>query len=243
MTRRRDPARSRSSSIWLLVALALLFVATPFIQDLSHGELLESCLVTLVMLFALVALDVEGRLPRVALPLLAAALAARWSSHLRPELVPPVVYLATAAAFFALVVARILRFVLHTPRVDANMLCAGLSGYLILGLLWAPVYELVGRVDPGAFHFGGPVDAHAAMDGFHAFYFSFVTLTTVGYGDVAPVSNLARTLAIVEAIAGLFYVAVLISRLVAIFSTSQSPAAEGAWTGGADERGDAERRP
>jgi uncharacterized membrane protein len=59
------------------------------------------------------------------------------------------------------------------------------------------------------------------MDGFNAFYFSFITLCTVGYGDVTPVSKGARMLAVVEAITGLFYVAVLISRLVAVYSATQ----------------------
>jgi voltage-gated potassium channel len=63
------------------------------------------------------------------------------------------------------------------------------------------------------------------MDGFTAFYFSFATLTTVGYGDIAPVSSVARMLAVMEAVTGLFYVAVLISRLVALYSTQPQPKA------------------
>jgi hypothetical protein len=60
------------------------------------------------------------------------------------------------------------------------------------------------------------------MEGFNAFYFSFITLSTVGFGDITPVSKVARTLAAMEAITGLFYVAVLISRLVALYSTPNS---------------------
>ena len=59
------------------------------------------------------------------------------------------------------------------------------------------------------------------MDGFESFYFSFVTLTTIGFGDIAPVSRVARMLAVMEAIAGMFYVAVLVARLVSIHSTSR----------------------
>ena len=56
------------------------------------------------------------------------------------------------------------------------------------------------------------------MDGFNAFYFSFGTLTTVGFGDITPVSKVARTLAVMEAVTGTFYLAILISRLVGIYS-------------------------
>ena len=64
------------------------------------------------------------------------------------------------------------------------------------------------------------------MDGFTALYFSFITLSTVGYGDIAPVSKAARMLAPMESVVGLFYVAVLISRLVAIYSTPRSGTAD-----------------
>ena len=61
------------------------------------------------------------------------------------------------------------------------------------------------------------------LGGFNAFYFSFMTLCTVGYGDITPVSRPARMLAVTEAVVGLFYVAVLISRLVAVYSTTSAP--------------------
>ena len=141
---------------------------------------------------------------------------------LQPGLLSPLAYLVPATLFFGLVVAHILRFVLRTHVVDANVLCAGLSGYLILGLLWVPVYVLVAQVDPRAFVISGGADAR--MDGFRAFYFSFITLCTVGYGDVVPASKVTQMLAIVEAITGLFYVAVLISRLVAIYSSTAAAA-------------------
>jgi hypothetical protein len=60
------------------------------------------------------------------------------------------------------------------------------------------------------------------LEGFNAFYFSLITLSTVGYGDVAPVSRVARMLAVMEAISGLFYMAVLVSRLVAVHSAQHS---------------------
>jgi voltage-gated potassium channel len=64
------------------------------------------------------------------------------------------------------------------------------------------------------------------MDRFNAFYFSFVTLSTVGFGDVTPVSKLARTLAVMEAVTGTFYVAILIARLVAMYVPASRSAAQ-----------------
>jgi Ion channel len=60
------------------------------------------------------------------------------------------------------------------------------------------------------------------MQGFQALYFSFITLSTIGYGDIVPVSKLARMLAIVEAVTGMFYVTLLIARLVSLYSSNQA---------------------
>jgi hypothetical protein len=80
---------------------------------------------------------------------------------------------------------------------------------------------MVARLNPAAFNLPAGAGPATTMAGFNAFYFSFMTLCTVGYGDITPVSKGARMLAVMEAIAGLFYVAVLISRLVAIYSSPQ----------------------
>src|SRR6516225_12041049 len=125
--------------------------------------------------------------------------------------------------FLVFVVVYLVRFILRAPRVDTNVLCAGLSGYLLLGLLWTPVYVMLARLNPAAFNMAAGPGGSTTMDGFNAFYFSFMTLCTVGYGDITPLSKGARMLAVVEAITGLFYVAVLISRLVAVYSAAQPP--------------------
>jgi hypothetical protein len=63
---------------------------------------------------------------------------------------------------------------------------------------------------------------HGAVDAFTGFYFSFITLSTVGYGDITPVSQAARCLAAMEAMTGLLYVAVLIARLASLYSSGKS---------------------
>ena len=211
------PGAFRYSAVQLLAALALLFVSSPFVEDLQGGDLLEAVLLTLVMVFAVLAVGGQRRTLMIALLLVAPALGGKWLNHLRPDLLSPLVFLTVNVVFFAFVVAQLLRFIFRTARVDANVLCAGLAGYLMVGLLWAPLYVAVARINPGAFN----LPKGSVMDGFNAFYFSFTTLCTVGYGDLTPVSKVARMLAVVEAIVGLFYVTVLISRLVALYSVSQ----------------------
>lgn len=214
------PSRSSNAAVWLLAALGLLFLLTPFLQALPRGDLLEAVLLSLIMIFGVLALDAQGWTLAVALLLVFPALTAKWLSYVQPGLGSSLLFLILSTVFFILVVVHLLRRHLQARRVDTNTLCAGLSGYLILGLLWVPVYLLVSQLDTHAFVLGPETKPNATMDGFTAFYFSFITLCTVGYGDVVPVSRVARMCAIIEAIAGLFYVAVFISRLVAIYSTN-----------------------
>jgi hypothetical protein len=106
--------------------------------------------------------------------------------------------------------------------VNVEVLCASISAYLMLGLMWTVAYWLVDQVTPGgAFSFNTSGGAQS-MNGFTGFYFSFITLSTVGYGDITPVSRAARWLASMEAMTGLLYVAVLIARLVSLYSSAKS---------------------
>jgi len=87
------------------------------------------------------------------------------------------------------------------------------AAYLLLGLAWAGAYEWVALRDPSAF--AGAIGASGGGDG-PWIYYSLVTLTTMGYGDILPVSPVARSLAVAEAFTGQLYLAILISRLVAL---------------------------
>jgi len=119
-------------------------------------------------------------------------------------------------------VANLLRFVLRAPSVNTEVLCASISAYLMLGLLWTVAYWLVAQLNPNAFAFNTATATKETMAGFNAFYFSFITLSTVGYGDITPVSRIARWLAATEAMTGLLYITVLLARLVSLYSTPKS---------------------
>lgn len=207
---RRQPAAR------LLVALVVMFLCTPFLDNLPQSELIENVLLSIVMIAAVRAVGAAHHAQWVALAMVVPALGFKWWGHFLPNPTVSALHLLTGLLYLSYVVWHLVIYVLRAPRVDGNVLCAGLAGYLLLGLLWLPAYLVAASLDPHAFSLPGG----SPLKGFDAFYFSFVTLCTVGYGDVTPVSKPARMLAIMEAIAGLFYVAVLISRLVAIYTSS-----------------------
>ena len=92
----------------------------------------------------------------------------------------------------------------------------------MLGLIWAILYLIVGFLEPNAFSLPAAAGAAKGLNGYDALYFSFVTLTTVGYGEITPVAPFARMLAIAEATVGTLYLAVLIARPVTLYTERRS---------------------
>ena len=212
----------RFSTVQLLIAIAVLLISAPFVEELEGGHLILSVLFSLVLLAAVFAVADRKRTLAIAVVLAVPAITARWINQFRPDLVHPAVFLVCALLLLAFVIANLLRFTLRAPVVTVEVLCASISAYLMLGLMWTVAYWLVDQMTPGgAFSFNTERGVHS-MNGFTGFYFSFITLSTVGYGDITPVSRVARWLAAMEAITGLLYVAVLIARLVSLYSTAKS---------------------
>jgi ion channel len=212
----------RFSTVQLLVALVVLLISAPFVEELEGGHFILSVLFSLVLLAGVFAVANRKRSLAIALTLAIPAITARWINQLRPDLVHAAVFLVFALVLLAFVIGHLLHFVLRAPVVNVEVLCASIAAYLMLGLMWTVAYWLVDQVTPGgAFSFNTHRGAQS-MNGFTGFYFSFITLSTVGYGDITPVSQAARWLAAMEAMTGLLYVAVLIARLVSLYSAPKS---------------------
>ena len=118
-------------------------------------------------------------------------------------------YVATIVSVL-LFCMMILTRVFKKGPITFHRIEGAIAVYLLLGLAWAYAYQLLAYLDPGAYS-----GAVTASGGFSSWtYFSFVTLATLGYGDIAPVHPVARSLATAEAITGQLYLAILIARLV-----------------------------
>ncbi len=211
----------RFSAAEFLMALVLLLTAIPFVERLDQGEVIKVLLLTLVLISGVLAVGRRRRTLVCGVVLLLVAVIGKGLNSYWPKLVPAEVYFVAGLAYIVFLIWQFLRYILEAPTVNSEVVCAGISIYLLLGLVWMFAYILVARAIPDAFAFTlGPAASHE-MRGDNAFYFSFVTLTTVGYGDIVPVSNVARMLAAMEAITGTLFLAVLIARLVAMYSAER----------------------
>ena len=211
----------RFSTVQLLIALAVLLIGAPFVEELEGGHLILSVLFSLVLIAGVFAVANRKRSLAIALVLAIPAITMRWINQLRPDLVHPAAFLVCALVLLAFVIGHLLHFILRAPVVNMEVLCGSIAAYLMLGLMWTVAYWLVDQLTPGgAFSFNTNRGAQS-MNGFTGFYFSFITVSTVGYGDITPVSRAARWLAAMEAMTGLLYVAVLIARLVSLYSSAK----------------------
>ncbi len=198
----------------LLGTLVVLFVAQPLVV---YTGMFASSLVnlTLIVALAVATTSVSGKTTvRAAVYSMGmVAFLSSWASIILGlpwlELIVYVSYLA----FFGVVCANVLGHVLDGSEINANKLYAVCCVYLLAGIAWAFLYGVVEILAPGSFNLpatdGNPTRFIQPM-----IYFSLVTLTTLGYGDIVPVSEFARTVASLEAIFGQAYLAVLVARLM-----------------------------
>jgi hypothetical protein len=132
----------------------------------------------------------------------------------------PSARLQMADALFSLIAAGLLgtlllQRTLRRGEINVHRYQGAFATFLLLGVMFAQGYELVAMVEPGAFQvLGAPATYDTMLPKF--LYYSFTTLTTLGYGDITPIHPYARSLAVLESLAGVIYPAVLIARLVSL---------------------------
>ena len=202
---------------FVFFALMLTLVANPLLAALDLDRTWLTAFVGVSVLAAVFGV-VPGRARRVAiLGLTAVAVVV---SNL-PDTVAANWVTTAAMLSWMLVMAFAIgvsvRYALGQPSVGTDQVYAALSGYLLAGMLFAMIYIAVERAYPGSI---GPAGATvpAQLGPGAAFYFSFVTLATLGYGDIVPLSGVLRGIAVLEAVAGQLYLAVMVAILVSGYS-------------------------
>ncbi len=119
--------------------------------------------------------------------------------------------------FFTLVISKLVAQIARSQQVDAAVIFEAINGYLLIGLTFSLFVGMVVRFDPHAF----AINNQTGDLGPNIIYYTFVTMTTLGYGDIVPVSQSAKSLAMLISISGQMYVAILIALLVGKYSASK----------------------
>jgi len=214
VTREMRPALSRfwrddrGLSIFL-AALVAIIVVPALVPVGLPGRLVGDALVSVMLVSGAAA--VADRPPALVIVsvITAAALLVRWTSWLFPAADLAVWREILTLATLMVLCCVVLALALRRGPITARRIQGAIAVYLLLGFIWAHAYELVALWHPGAF--AGAVDGSLPWT-----YYSFVTLTTVGYGDITPVHPLARAVAVLEALTGQLYLAIMLARLVSL---------------------------
>jgi hypothetical protein len=205
----------------LLVAILVLFVVTPMVALVPHGVLVLHAFAALVLAAGSYALLRQRTLFLIAIASSAITVAATALLLFTQQWWAAVLSHACVVVLIAFFSISILDYVLRGGRITVDRIFAAVCVYLLIGYAWTFGYALVETVEPGSFRATGQPGSAIELGNYvsqvlEMRYFSFVTLTTVGYGDIAPVSSAARTLAALEAITGQIYLTVLVARLVGL---------------------------
>lgn len=204
----------------LLLCLLLLLVGHPLTHGVPGERLVFHVLLTAVILAACLVILTGRRARLLGLAVGLVVLVGNWTGFVVPgagdaRWTPA--FHGAAALFLGATVGLILAEIVQEERVTADSVFGAFCGYLLVGLSFAHVYWILDATVPGSFQAPEPV-IRLLEDGerrrFLLSYFSFVTLTTVGFGDISPASGPARGVAVIEAVAGQFYIAVLVAELV-----------------------------
>lgn len=200
--------------LFLVISLVTLLCVYPTVSRGPHEAVVMMLLNSATLLAGVYAVS-ERRVKliiatAIAVPQFLAAITAL-GLPVESPLLPIVrnVHAILLVAFYCYTLIVVLDYVMRWRCVTLDRVYGGLSVYLLLGLTWASVYSHLVQRNPESF-----LVNYGRWD---AMYFSFVTLTTLGYGDIVPISPGARTMASLEAISGVMCLAILIARLVATY--------------------------
>ena len=218
----------------LLGALTLMMVSSPIIRAFASGLGTTLADITVAILFSFVVLSAVFAVSRnrkqqvVALLLAAPAVVVQGVYAWRPSDGVAVASHLVGILFLTYAVVLVVRFLFSGDRVTADMIFASLCVYLLLGVAWAIAYSLIEHLEPGSFVFsvveGGDADLmrFGGERTFIPIYYSLVTMSTLGYGDIIPTSSSARACAALQAVVGPLYLTVLVARLVGLHVSQAS---------------------
>ena len=206
---------------FLLGGLLLLLFLLPLLEE-AQRPVLITAVITTVLVAGVVAVGATKTEIRSACGLAAVhvvmAFVSFWVDNGGAAFVAVIwLGIAALAVLFIYALFLVLRFVLRSRQISTDQIYAGICVYLMIGFSFGSLYYLVNILNSNAF--SANTAQSASRGGLDLMYFSFVTLATVGYGDVTPASPLVRSLAQLEALTGTLYMATFMARLVSLHGT------------------------
>ena len=207
----------------LLIMLLLLLLMGPVLSlaflklHILTRQVIWTLTFSAVLLFGYFAVSHQPKTTRIALSLCTLAIFAQIIKIFYPSTPLLIAHHLLGIIFMLFNIGIIFHLMFTSRAITLNIISASLCVYLLLAVVWSQGYSLLEIIEPGSFSFQVDTNQEFILGNSVApLYFSLVTMTTLGYGDIVPVSQAARMMAVVEAFVGQLYIAVLVARLVGL---------------------------
>ena len=205
---------TENNFIYLTLALLLMLFAAAVIDQFTHGAgrgLIDATTV-LIMIIGVFSIRGERHWFHTGIGLVVAVALIAIAGRLLESAGLSYIYLLVMLVFFSLTAWLAIQQVLSTDAIYRNRIVGAICFYLLLGMIWAMIYMILMSAAPDSFN--GIASTDWQENFAQMVYFSFVTLTTLGYGDISPLLPLPRFFVYLEAIVGQFYLAILVASLI-----------------------------
>jgi len=194
-----------------MCSLIILLVLSAVLEGYQYSYLVLNTLSTIVIIAGVYASSANKRSVVILLILALPWFISEWFFLKSPNTV------FVSFFFFLYVTLTLFDMLIKTRDVTQNTLYGAVCVYLILGLLWASIYGLVNELIPGSIFKGSLLSGQITTN--EVIYFSYTTLTTLGYGDITSMSPVGRIMSALEAIIGQLFIAFMVARLIGIYSS------------------------
>ncbi len=218
---------------YLLVSMIVMLIAVPLVETWQGGLMILMSLVLVTMSLAIYAISGKRYYICIAsilaLPPLFLSMLALFGVFGFTRESPVFLYIAMPlfSLFWLFITFLILRTFLSESIFTRDKICGAVCVFLLIGVSWATIYLNIQNLAPESFYLITPGEAaipHITVS--QAIYFSFLTMATMGYGDIIPGNNLVRTVAYSQAVVGVLYIAVFIARVVSLYEQQHREHAE-----------------
>ena len=213
----------RDHYLYLLLALCLQLIADPFLGRSAEADIVRAALSTLTLAAAVYVAGVGRRRLAIVLALGGFAFLGIWYVVIvEPDYALAMISVSALLAFNFLVIWLVLASLFRATKVMTNTIYGAISAYMLLGFSFAVLYTFMETFWPGSILVDPMRQPGGNLVSSDIVYFSFAVQTTLGFGDVTPVSPHARSFAALQAIIGVFYIAILIARFISMYVAHSS---------------------
>ena len=210
---------SENRFLILLVLILSTIVLTPFLDHFLETKILMDIFLTVLFFSIIFAVKSKRSHLIIASILVLPLILSTWSIYFYDSTHLSLLTRIFGALFFGYAVIIILQMIARSTDITRETIFAAVFAYLLIALMWAFLYMILEMVEPGSFSFP---DKSIRAEIMHFEYFSFITITTLGYGDIIPLTSKASALALLEAIIGQIYLVVLVAWLVGMYVSNRS---------------------